>query len=300
MTKRKFYIAVGLLIAAGVLSACGAVNTYEQAMPPGQPAISVAQRQVSILTPTREQAFLEEITAPVEGETPAMLPSDTLEPSQIPSEQGSTTPLPSETAEVVGEATAANVDVSNTLIPTNTQAANVPLQASSTPLPSFTSTPTTPVPVETATAIPTEESEAPPPEVCDPGGSSAFEAEVISLINAERAKESLAGLTIQSQLTTAARNHSDDMSCNDFFSHNSPTSGSPFDRISAAGYSYSWAGENIAAGHGTPSALVEGWMDSQGHRDNILNANFTQIGIGYAYWESSDFGVYWTAVFAAP
>ena len=90
------------------------------------------------------------------------------------------------------------------------------------------------------------------------------------------------------------------MACNSFFSHTSPTTGTPFDRIAAAGYSYSAAGENIAAGYGAPAALVEGWMGSEGHRDNILSTSFTHIGLGYASRGESAYGVYWTAVFASP
>jgi uncharacterized protein YkwD len=119
------------------------------------------------------------------------------------------------------------------------------------------------------------------------------------LINAERAKEGLSPLSKQSQLTTAARNHSEDMACNDFFSHTSPTTGSPFDRLAAIGYSYSSAAENIAAGYGSPAAVVSGWMSSSGHRANILGS-YTQIGIGYAYWSGSSYGSYWTAVFGRP
>lgn len=123
---------------------------------------------------------------------------------------------------------------------------------------------------------------------------------MVALINQERANVGLSALSVDSRLTSAARVHSNDMACNNFFSHTSPTTGSPFDRISAAGYSYSWAGENIAAGYGSPAAVVEGWMNSPGHKANILSENFTQTGVGYAYWAGSDYGVYWTQVFAKP
>jgi uncharacterized protein YkwD len=123
---------------------------------------------------------------------------------------------------------------------------------------------------------------------------------VVSLINAERAAQGLPALTKQSQLTSAARIHSQDMACNNFFSHTSPTTGSPFDRIAAQGYSFSSAAENIAAGYGSASATVDAWMNSSGHRANILNSNYTQIGLGYAYWGSSTYGSYITAVFASP
>ena len=77
-----------------------------------------------------------------------------------------------------------------------------------------------------------------------------------------------------------------------YFDHNSPTYGSPFDMLTAFGVNYRAAGENIAMGYGTPQAVVDGWMNSPGHRANILNANFTQIGVGYV----AD-GNYWTQLF---
>jgi len=135
---------------------------------------------------------------------------------------------------------------------------------------------------------------------CNPSGNSSFESQVIALINQERADEGLSALSSQSQLTSAARIHSADMACNDFFSHNSPTTGSPYDRITAQGYDFSWAGENIAAGYTSPASMVESWMNSPGHRANILNENYIHIGIGYAYWGDSTYGSYWTAVFASP
>jgi uncharacterized protein YkwD len=169
--------------------------------------------------------------------------------------------------------------------PTNTA---VPPTATTAAVPTSTSTATTEAPGDDG------------PASCSPGGNSAFETELISLINQERSDEGLPAYSNQSQLTSAARTHSDDMACNNFFSHTSPTTGSSFDRIAAAGYSYSSAGENIAAGYGSPAAVLEGWMNSSGHRANILSENFTQIGIGYAYWEDSDYSTYWTAVFASP
>jgi len=107
-------------------------------------------------------------------------------------------------------------------------------------------------------------------------------------------------LSGQSQLGNAARGHSQDMACNRFFSHTG-SDGSAFStRITRAGYSYSSAAENIAAGYGDPASVVSGWMGSQGHKDNILNPAYTEIGIGYIYVAGSPYGVYWTADFARP
>ena len=89
-----------------------------------------------------------------------------------------------------------------------------------------------------------------------------------------------------------ARYKSQDMADNRYFSHTSPTYGSPFQMIKAFGLSYRTAGENIAMGYSTPQAVVDGWMNSSGHRANILNASYTQIGVGYVVQ-----GHYWTQMF---
>ncbi|KGR77986.1 CAP domain-containing protein [Ureibacillus manganicus] len=121
---------------------------------------------------------------------------------------------------------------------------------------------------------------------------SEFEKQVVDLTNAERQKAGLKPLAIHSQLMNVAEAKSADMAKNNYFSHNSPTYGSPFDQIKAAGISYRAAGENIAQGQRTPAQVVQAWMDSPGHRANILNANFTHIGVGYV----AD-GNYWTQQF---
>ena len=245
------------------------------------------------LTPTNEgeiQIQTEEIasstseeTASDEGQLSTNEPTNTTEPT-------------------TGQTRSTADNITDTPPPASGDAQDDTQMPSNTPVVPTTAQPPTVIPSPTETLIQTQEpdEEDQPPVVCDPGASSAFEAEVISLINAERGKEGLTNLSIHSQLTTAARIHSDDMACNAFFSHTSSTTGTPFDRIAAAGYSYSAAGENIAAGYGTPAALVEGWMESEGHRDNILSPSFTHIGLGYAFWGESAYGFYWTAVFASP
>ena len=189
--------------------------------------------------------------------------------------------------------------------PTNTPIPTWTSTRPSVPTPTFIPTSTTastntPIPSATKTNPPPQPSNTPVPQTCNPSGNASFENQVLDLINQERANQGLAPLTLNNKLTSAARGHSQDMACNDFFSHTSPTTGSPFDRILAAGYSYSWAAENIAAGYGSPQDTVAGWMNSSGHRANILASNYVHIGIGYAYWGDSTYGSYWTAVFAAP
>ena len=102
----------------------------------------------------------------------------------------------------------------------------------------------------------------------------------------------VAALTPDEPLCGYARVKSQDMHDQGYFSHTSPTYGSPFDMMRAFGVSYRTAGENIAMGYATPAAVVEAWMNSEGHRANILSANYTTLGVGYV----AD-GGYWTQWF---
>ena len=121
---------------------------------------------------------------------------------------------------------------------------------------------------------------------------SSFESEVVRLVNEARTKHGLKPLTENWELSRVARYKSQDMVDNRYFSHTSPTYGTPFKMIKAFGLTYRTAGENIAYGQRTPQAVVRAWMDSSGHRANILNASYTQIGVGYVAS-----GHYWTQMF---
>lgn len=118
------------------------------------------------------------------------------------------------------------------------------------------------------------------------------EREVIRLCNIERQKAGLKPLTENWELSRVARDKSMDMAQKNYFSHTSPTYGSPFDMMKAYGISYKSAGENIAKGQTTAQQVVTSWMNSSGHRANILSSSFTQIGVGY--YAS---GHYWTQMF---
>lgn len=120
----------------------------------------------------------------------------------------------------------------------------------------------------------------------------SYEAEVVRLVNEIRQQNGLRPLTANWELSRVARYKSQDMVDNRYFSHTSPTYGTPFQMIRAFGLSYRTAGENIAYGYSTPQAVVDGWMNSSGHRANILNASYTQIGVGYVAQ-----GHYWTQMF---
>ena len=151
----------------------------------------------------------------------------------------------------------------------------------------------------------TETPEIQKPEQNQPGNGtpehdtnvSQFEIKVLELVNNERAKNGLSALTLDSALSNVARNHSADMAKNNYFSHTNLKGQSPFDRLKSAGISYSYAGENIAAGQTTPEAVVNAWMNSEGHRKNILSKNFKKIGIGY--YQGGAKRHYWTQVFTS-
>ncbi|WP_027956266.1 CAP domain-containing protein [Halobacillus kuroshimensis] len=151
-----------------------------------------------------------------------------------------------------------------------------------------------PQPAPEETAAPEEEAQA-QDSVQEENASSdvsAFEKEVVELTNQEREKQGLEPLKLDTALSGVADDKSLDMQNNDYFSHNSPTYGSPFDMMDQYGIDYRTAGENIAMGQTSPEQVVEGWMNSQGHRENIMNPDFTHIGVGHA-----EEGNYWTQMF---
>lgn len=119
-----------------------------------------------------------------------------------------------------------------------------------------------------------------------------YEQEVIRLVNEIRQKNGLKALSYDWELSRVARFKSQDMKDNRYFAHNSPVYGTPFQMIRNFGISFRSAGENIARGYSTPQAVVNGWMNSSGHRANILNAGYTHIGVGFVSG-----GNYWTQMF---
>ncbi len=120
----------------------------------------------------------------------------------------------------------------------------------------------------------------------------AFEQEVVKLVNQTRKANGLKELTINWELARVARYKSQDMHDKHYFSHTSPTYGTPFNMMKNFGITYRTAGENIAMGYTTPRSVFDGWMNSSGHRANILNAGYTQIGVGFF-----EEGYYWTQMF---
>lgn len=113
------------------------------------------------------------------------------------------------------------------------------------------------------------------------GTVSQYVQQVIALTNQQRTKNGLPALKTDTQLSGVAQKKALDMQQNHYFSHTSPTYGSPFDMMRDFGVTYKSAGENIAQGQRTPQEVVTAWMNSEGHRKNILSANFTHIGVGF-------------------
>ncbi len=120
--------------------------------------------------------------------------------------------------------------------------------------------------------------------------------EILKLVNQERARQGLKGLELDWQVSRVAQYKSDDMAKNNYFSHQSPTYGSPFDMLKSFNVKYKSAGENIAKGQKTPQAVMTAWMNSSGHRANILGSSYTHLGVGYTV---SNGTTYWTQTFVS-
>jgi uncharacterized protein YkwD len=134
---------------------------------------------------------------------------------------------------------------------------------------------------------------------CDFSGNTGYANQIESLINAERQKNGLSALTVNSLLATAAEGHSADMACNSMLSHSGSDGSYVNTRIAAAGYSASYTEEIIYAG-GSPQTAFDWWMSDKLHRDAILSTKSTEMGAGYAYLSSSAYGGYFTVDFASP
>ncbi|MEW2288097.1 CAP domain-containing protein [Streptomyces sp. NPDC047841] len=171
-----------------------------------------------------------------------------------------------------------------------------------TTAPSAPAAPAATAPADTATTAPASAAPSTAPASAAPAApsspaptatASGVTAEIVQLVNTERAKAGCQPLALNSTLTKAAQAHSDDMAAHQNMSHTGSDGSSPGDRITRAGYTWSSYGENVAYGYGTAQQVMDGWMSSPGHRANILNCGFKEIGVGLAqpgsYW-TQDFG----------
>ncbi|MDD2189372.1 MAG: CAP domain-containing protein [Eubacteriales bacterium] len=139
---------------------------------------------------------------------------------------------------------------------------------------------------------------APSQEPAPSASMGAYEQQVVDMVNKERAAAGLPALKVNTKLAGVAEKKAEDLRDKNYFSHTSPTYGSPFDMMKQFGISYSSAGENIAKGQKTPDSVMNGWMNSPGHKANILNTSFSEIGVGYV--TDSNGTTYWVQMFIRP
>ncbi|WP_327721389.1 CAP domain-containing protein [Streptomyces sp. NBC_00490] len=215
----------------------------------------------------------------------------TSDPVAEPRPSGS--PVPSATAS--GTSATAAPSATPSASPFGATPSASPSAADSQSVPPASVTPASDVPDEStspsASPQATSSSGAPGPSVgsADPGPTER----VLVLVNAEREKAGCAPLTENAKLTKAAQDHSQDMADHQNMSHTGSDGSSMTDRLARVGYKFRSAGENVAYGYTTPESVMDGWMNSSGHRANILNCGFKEIGIGLAqpghYW-TQDFG----------
>ena len=216
----------------------------------------------------------------------------------VPSKPESTPNNPSTTPQQKPESTPNNPSTTPQQKPEST-----PSTPSTTPQQKPESTPSTPSTTpqqkpESTPSTPSTNPEQKPestPEQKPSTDFSSYQQQVLDLVNAERTKRGISALTLDSNLSSVATKKSQDMVNKNYFDHTSPTYGSPFDMMKQFGISYRTAGENIAKGQKTPQEVVTAWMNSEGHRKNILNPNFTNLGVGIA--KDSKGTTYWTQMF---
>ncbi|UXY25625.1 CAP domain-containing protein [Streptomyces sp. HUAS TT20] len=200
-------------------------------------------------------------------------------PARTPSAPAKTTPPKP-------KATAPSHRVKVTAAPSPTAKTTAP--RTTVPKAKVTTAPSAPRATTAAPATPAAPS-APKPTAT----ASGVVARIVQLVNAERAKVGCSALTLNATLSKAAQAHSADMAAHQNMSHTGSDGSSPGDRITRAGYTWSAYGENVAYGYSTPESVMAGWMASPGHKANILNCSFKEIGVGLAqpnsFW-TQDFG----------
>lgn len=141
--------------------------------------------------------------------------------------------------------------------------------------------------------------DTPPTAVAQADCTDTTGQQVTALINAERHAAGLSPLTVDLRVVDAARRHSTDMATHDVFGHTGSDGSNAGARVRAAGYDWSFVAENVAAGQSGSEAVVGAWMNSPGHRANILHPNARHLGIGYVYEGGTQYGHYWTVNFGA-
>ena len=300
---KRLILTLSILILVAGLTACSPSLKMSPSESFGTPT----------LTPFLQKATFTSTSTPILAVGEAESSEDTFSGSATPVAPEETslvedTEEPSPTSDSELDTPEPSLTPGSTQLPTPTK----PPATTKPTKPPATTKPTDP-PADTNTPLPPGDTNTPAPPtptdppaptpVCAPTGNSSYESQVISLINAERTAEGLPALAQNSSLTQAARRHSADMACTDIFSHTGSDGSAPWDRVSAAGYSWSRVTENIAASsyqYFSPASVVNMWMNSPGHKANILDANVIHIGVGFRYFDNGGYDAYYTANFARP
>ncbi len=241
-------------------------------------------------TATLPEQITEQATKEQASPTPSF--TSTLETQK---EQPSATPKPAQPT-ATSKPTKPPATAKPTKPPADTNTPKPPVDTNTPEPPTDTNTPKPP----TATSTPKTPTAT---QACVPSGNNSFEQQVINLINQERAAEGLPALTANSKLTQAARRHSSYMACTDYFNHTWKDGTTLRDRIDDTGYSWSRITENIAASSSQnflPAMVVDLWMNSPGHKANILDENVIHIGVGFRFFDNGGYDAYYTADFARP
>lgn len=259
---RKMVIAVGALAVVGVPSAAMACLDTQDTGPIRNTAAQQDSRPWQY-TPLGTPAAQQPLETPAQDSTPTGPDTAPAAPAE-PAGQ----PVAEPPAEPVAE---------------NTPPA---------PRPAAPAAPVRPAkPVKPAKPTPQATGPAAPQDTAAPSGA---QAEVLALVNKERTAVGCPVLTLNAKLTKAAQDHSADMAANSNMSHTGSDGSDPGQRITRAGYQWRTYGENVAYGYSTPAKVMEGWMNSPGHKRNILDCSYKEIGIGLAQP-----GHYWTQNFGA-
>ena len=266
MTKRR--IALLLIIALILLAGGSALLSRENAPVPPAEGTAALSDTAALSTPAEE---VEEF--PAEPPVPA-----------------GESPVPTE-ADASSASTAADPPKAETLPPEKTQASQPPAQVSGPPA-QGNKTPASAAQTEDTPS----ETQAPPAEEPAAGSPDTFAGDLLALINEDRAEAGLSPLTLDPALCSVAQLRAGE--CVTEFGHTRPN-GTPYKTaVSDAGISYSHVGENLASGQSTAKEVMESWMGSGSHRDNILSDDFTKVGIGTAENTDPQIGGYaWTLVF---
>lgn len=228
-------------------------------------------------------------------DTPSPVATTTASSTPAPTPSSSTSSRTTRGSEDTSTSSRAKESSSTTTMTEPSTTSSQPSTTSTEPSPTSTSQPstttsTTPEPTTTTTA----DTRTPPP-ASGKHGASKQEREVLRLVNVERVEAGCDPVSWNDDLSAAAAGHSADMAANDYFSHTSLDGRSFADRIRATGYDGGTIGENIAAGQDTPAEVMEAWMNSEGHRANILNCAYRHLGVGLE--TGGSMGTYWTQDF---